>query len=162
MFFLANLIWKNIRRLWINKKYRDFRKTVIVLYPYNRQDFDQTENARHLEDSQNDKNENLKKTIQGYFYRFCENLSAVPRVETVFAGVDFNMAKQSNRTEPKDWLLFDTGFVLKLKKKLWSFKSSLSKCKTMPYEKIRQCLTCRFPMRQIAVFEKRLHETETS
>ena len=63
----------------------------------------------------------LIRNIQGFFYRFCDfyHPSEMVRLTSIFSGVDFNFATKSNLTEPKDWLLYDTGFVLQMKKK-WS------------------------------------------
>ena len=59
------------------------------------------------------------KTFQGFLYNFCEsqNLSELVQLTSIFSHMDFNMATKTNLTDPKDWLLYDTGFVLKMKKK---------------------------------------------
>ena len=59
------------------------------------------------------------KISQGFYYRLCDDKYPyeVSKIRSIFSGVDFNMATKSNLTEPKDWLLYDTGFVLKMKKK---------------------------------------------
>ena len=55
--------------------------------------------------------------FKGFFYRFCaeHHQSELSKIRSIFPGIDFNSAMQSNQPEPKDWLLYDTGFVLKIK-----------------------------------------------
>ena len=38
----------------------------------------------------------------------------MPKIASVFTGLDFHNAQQSNLTDPENWLLYDTGFVLKM------------------------------------------------
>ena len=57
--------------------------------------------------------------IKGSFYRFCGDhvQSELPKISSIFSRVDFSSATKYNLTDPKDWLLYDTGFVLKMKNK---------------------------------------------
>ena len=54
--------------------------------------------------------------FQGYFFRFCNTEQT--RLASIFSGVDFKFATKFNLTDPADWLLYDTGFVLKMNKNL--------------------------------------------
>ena len=60
----------------------------------------------------------ISEKFKGYFYRFCEenHPPEVAKIISTFSGVDFSMATKTNLTEPKDWLLYDIGFALKIEK----------------------------------------------
>ena len=59
----------------------------------------------------------IQNMLQGFFYRLCDAQYRyeLPNIRTIFSEIDFDMAAKSNLTEAKDWLLYDSGFTLKMK-----------------------------------------------
>ena len=62
--------------------------------------------------------------FKGMFHSYCDqyadstNLVGITsKVKSVFAGIDFSKANLSNQSHPKDWLIHDFGFVLKMNEK---------------------------------------------
>ena len=72
--------------------------------------------------------------------------SEVVKLKSIFSRVDFNFATILNRSKPRDWLLYDTGFVLKISQKskseLLCEKRVTLRKKQLPSDIVHKSVAC--------------------